>query len=316
LSTLPPRLLTIATGALGYGAAANNMTSRIFALFACLAACGPNGRGGPDGKGSGSDSHSGGDGQQGCGGLLNCYSVYAHADHELYVIDLMAKTLTDIGPFHAPNVTIGSTTEEDVITDLAVAPDNTIYVISETALYTASPTDGHVTSVGTLAACGERGVALTTTPDGKLWEGDFTGVMCNIDISGATPVVGAPITIGSNMALSGDFVAIADGTVYGTAYDLADGSGMGTQANNVLVKLDLTTGAVTKVGSTGYGRLFGTSYADGKVFAFTHDATGDVVTLDPTTGVGTLFQSFNDPTSHNPISFAGAGVNSLVPVIP
>jgi hypothetical protein len=281
-------------------------------IIAFVVACGPNqrGGGGVDSNGGG-DANSGGDGQQGCGGVLNCYSVYAHADHVLYVVDLQAKTLQTVGPFHAPQVN-GS---EDVITDLAVAPDNTIYVVSETNLYTANAQDGHVTMVGTLAACGTRGVALTTTPDGKLWTGDFKGALCQIDIAASPPTVLSPVTMGSGMALSGDLVAVADGTVYGTAYKLSDGSGQGTQNNNVLVKVNLATGAVTQIGSTGFPKLFGTSFALGKVFGFTHDGTGDVIEIDTTTGTGSVFATFMDPQTNKGIAFAGAGVNSLVPVI-
>ena len=48
------------------------------------------------------------------------------------------------------------------------------------------------------------------------------------------------------------------------------------------------------------------------MFGFTHDGTGHVVTIDRTTGVGTLFATFTDPATNKGISFAGAGVNSLV----
>ncbi|HUJ60368.1 MAG TPA: hypothetical protein VLX92_17825 [Kofleriaceae bacterium] len=270
-----------------------------------LAACGPSshGNGTVDGHGSGNGDGSGSQ-QQGCEGLANCYSVYAHSDDTLYVVDLMAKTLTTVGKFNAP--------KNDTITDLAVAPDNTIYVISETALYTASATDGHVTQVGTLAACGTKGVALTTLPNGQIWEGDFSGALCQIDITTTPPTVKPPITMGSGMALSGDLVAIGDGTVYGTAYKLSDGSGMGTQASNVLVKIDMSTGAVTQVGATGFPKLFGVSFAQDAVIGFTHDQTGHVVSIDPTTGAASIFATFMDPSSNQPISFAGAGVNSLV----
>ncbi len=275
-----------------------------------LIACGPTGR-----TDTGTDASNGGDsgqnGQNGCGGLANCYSVYAHSDHILYVVDLQAKTLQTVGPFNAPKVN----NTEDVITDLAVAPDNTIYVISETALYTASLADGHVTKVGSLATCGTRAVALTTTPDGKLWTGDFKGALCQIDISVSPPQVKPPITMGSGMALAGDLVAVADGTIFGTAYKLSDSSGQGTQASNVLVTVNLTTGAVTQMGATGYPKLFGTSFALGAVIGFTHDGTGHVVQVDPATGIGTPFATFMDPQTQLPISFAGAGVNSLVPVI-
>ena len=77
----------------------------------------------------------------------------------------------------------------------------------------------------------------------------------------------------------------------------------------------MTSGAVTQIGATGYPKLFGVAYAAGKVFGFTHDGTGRVVTIDPTTGVGTLFGTFTDPMTNTGISFGGAGVNSMVPVI-
>src|SRR5262249_27539074 len=104
-----------------------------------------------------------------------------------------------------------------------------------------------------------------------------------------------------------------DGTMYGTAYDLSDASGKGTQANNVLVKIDPATGAILdRVGPTGYPKLFGTAFALGQVFGFTHDGTGDVITIDPKTGAGTLYKTFHDPSTGKGISFAGAGVNANV----
>jgi hypothetical protein len=237
------------------------------------------------------------------------YAVYAHSDSKLYSIDLQAKSLTTIGPFNAPPA--GSGSGSDVITDLAVAPNNTIYVVSETAIYTADPNDGHVTKVGSTSACGTKTVALTTTPDGKIWAGDYGGKICQIDISGATPVVKPPVTMSGGYALSGDMVAVENGTVFGTAYKLSDAANTGTQLSNVLVTVDVTTGNTTVIGSgTGYPKLFGASYAGGQVFGFTHDKTGHVVTIDRTTGLGTVYATFSD--GGTPISFAGAGVNSLV----
>ncbi len=275
---------------------------------------GGGGTGGTGGGGTGGTGGSGGSGQTGCEGQGgSCYTVYAHANHILYSIDLMAKTLVTVGPFNAP--TVGSA--EDTITDLAVGPDNTIYVVSKTNLYTASPIDGHVTLLGPVSTCGSDNVAMSLTPDGKLVLGDFNGAICHVDTTTKPPTVTQVGSLGMGMALSGDLVAVADGTVYGTAYKITDGNGKGTGLNNELVKLDTTTGQMQSiVGSTGYPTLFGVAYALGQVFGFTHDGSGDVVTIDPKTGQGTLFNSFKDPSSGKGIAFAGAGVNPMVSPIP
>ncbi len=291
---------------------------RILVLLAgFLIACGSTARGGvdgPPGNGDGPGSNPGGDGNNGCGGVQNCTSVYAHSDDTLYQIDLSAKTLVTIGPFNAPAA--GSGGGSDVMTDLAVAPDGTIWVISETALYTASGTDGHVTAMGSLSACGERGVALTFDSTGVLYEGDFKGAICEIDTSGATPVVKPPVMLQDDLALTGDIVAVGNGTMFGTLYKLSDASDKGTNLSNILGTIDVTTGAVTQIGATGYPKLFGASFAQGNVIGFTHDGTGHVIQISPTTGVGVVFATFNDPTTNMPISFAGAGVDSLVSIIP
>ncbi len=227
------------------------------------------------------------------------FQVYAHSDTTLYTIDLATQSL----------VTIGSFNTTDVITDLAVAPNGTIYVNGEQSLFTADPNDGHVTRVGSLSTCGTRGVALTTTSDGRLWIGDYLGAICEIDISGPSPVVKPPVMMSDGFALAGDMVGVGDGTVFGTAYKLNDSS---TVTNNVLVKVDVTTGQVTQVGPSGYPRLYGAAFQENKVFAFTHDGSGRVVTIDTTTGAGTMFGTFKDPATTMGIAFAGAGVNSLV----
>jgi hypothetical protein len=271
------------------------------------------GRGGTPADGSAGDraNLTNGDGssaQPGCSGaeFVGCYTVYAHANHVLYHVDLAKKMLITVGPFNAPKV--GGA--EDVITDLAVAPDDTVYVVSKTNLYTADPKDGHVTLVGPVTACGSDNVALTTTPDGNLYAGDFQGAFCKIDLSAHPPKVTQIGTIGGGLALSGDMVAVADGTVYGTAYKLADAT---TQKDNLLIKIDPATGKGTQVlGATGFPDLFGVAFSMGQVFAFTHDGSGTVVTIDPKTGVGTPYNTFKDPTTGQGIAFAGAGVNSMV----
>jgi len=284
--------------------------------------CAPNeltygGGAGSSGSAGGSAAAAGGSGGGGAsagtagGAEEPQYTVYAHSDYVLYSIDLVTKALTLVGPFNAPMVN----GRQDVITDLAVAPNGTLFVVSYTALYTASPADGHVTRVGALTACGQNNVALTLLPDARMFVADFKGQLCRVDYAASPPVVTPVAKLGSNMAISGDLVAVRDGTLFGSAYDLADAAGTGTQNDNVLVKINPDTAAVTKLGATGFGRLYGVSYALGKVFAFTHDGSGQVVTVDPVTGAGTLFNTFVDPATNAPIRFAGAGVNALVPLM-
>jgi len=159
-------------------------------------------------------------------------------------------------------------------------------------------------------------VALTFTPSGKLYTGDFKGAICEIDTTQSPPVVMTPVMLSNGMALSGDLVAVGNGTVFGTIYKLSDNTNQGSNLSNILAQIDLTTGAVTQMGPSGYPKLFGVSFAAGKVIGFTHDGTGNVIEMDPTTGTGAIFGTFMDPATSKGISFAGAGVNALVSIIP
>ncbi len=246
----------------------------------------------------------------GCQGS-SCYTIYAHSDHVLYKIDLTNRALVKVGAFNAPMVKVNGRLYEDNMTDLAVAPDDTLYTISHTTLYSANASDGHVTAIGNITTCGQDNVALTTTKDGNLFVADYLkGAFCKIDLAGQTPTV-APIgTLGGGYAVSGDLVAVGDGTMYATVHDPRVSK---TDDNNVLVKIDPTTGVATAIiGPTGYPKLFGVAFENGQVFGFTHDGSGNVVTIDPKTGKGRFYNSFKDPSTGMGISFSGAGVNSLV----
>jgi len=236
------------------------------------------------------------------------YPVFACSDSELYLINLTAKTIADVGPFNTPKVG-GSA---DVITDLAVSPTGVIYVISHTTLYTADPMTGNVTSVGAVTTCGSDNVGLTFDKSGNLFAADYTGNFCQIGYS-STPLTLTKLgPIGGGRAIAGDIVGIDDGTMYGTALDLTDASSSPTAKNNLLIQIDPTTGvSMTTIGPTGYPELYGVAFALGQVFGFTHDGSGDVITIDPSTGAGTLFNTFKD-SSNKGIAFAGAGVNSMV----
>lgn len=278
-------------------------------MAAACAACGASDRSSPgqagfDGSpgrdgGAPADAHV----QVGCTAAEPCYTVFAHSDTVLFHIDLANRSLVEIGPFDTPGA--------DVITDLAVSPSDELWGVSEASyLYAIDRATGAATQVTSLAACGTFSVALSFTPDGNLYAGDYNGAFCQID-PGASPPDVIPIgTLGDDLALAGDMVAISDGTLFGTAYDLSDGA---TASNNLLVTIDPSTGRATPVGSTSYPNLYGVAFEQEAVFAFTHDGSGRVITVDPGTGEGTLYGTFNDPNTDLPISFAGAAVNPDVP---
>ena len=261
----------------------------------------------------------------GCEGeLQGCFTVYAHSDHLLYRVDLANKGLIEIGPFNAPMVPgTGGKMVEDVIQDLAVSRTGDLYVVSRNFLYTADANTGHVTKKGPSSSCGGDVVALTfvndNTPTGSLYAADYmTGAFCRIDaFDTAAPRFTQLGMLGQGYAVAGDLVAIADGTLYATAYLLKDGSTGPTATNNVLVTLDPKSGAIVKIiGSTGYPKLYGIAFEKGQVFGFTHDGSGDVITIDPKSGRGTAYGSFTDMMTMKKISFAGAGVNADVPPPP
>ncbi len=230
--------------------------------------------------------------------------VYAASATTLYTFDPTGNTLAKVGAF-AATLDGGS---PDSITDIAVAVDGKIWAISATRLYTAAASDGHVTLAGVVAKCGSGNFALTALANGKLYTADALGTVCSID---TTTITMTPLgSVGQNLALN-DLVAIGDGTLYATAVDLSNAS---TKLSNLLVTLDPSTGAWTSTrGATGFPELLGVAYGQGKVIGFSHDGSGHIVNIEPTTGAGTLAGVFSDPDTHTPVAFAGAAVNANVP---
>ncbi len=249
--------------------------------------------------------------QRGCSSsTTGCYTVYAHTGHILFYFDLVATKLVEIGPFEAPQVpTGGSGTAEDTLNDLAVTPDDRVWLISDVNLYTADVATGHVTLVGPTTKCGISNTSLASDLSGNLYAGDTKGAICRV--SPTNPATMMPVgMIGGGLALAGDFASVSDGTTFATAYNLA----MPLTANdNALVTFaPATPNTVHSIGPTGFGRLFGVAYAGGRILAFSHDGTGSVIGVDRTSGQGALLTIAMDPTTNAPAVFAGAGVNPLV----
>jgi hypothetical protein len=180
---------------------------------------------------------------------------------------------------------------------------NTIYVVSQTALYTADRGDGHVDAVGTVAPCGTGNAALTATSDGKLYAADNEGALCEIDPGFTPPKVTQIGTLGSNLSIAGDLVGLGNGSLYGTAVKPASSS-------DLLIQIDPSSGNVTNViGSMGFSQVLGLAYASGLLYGFTRD--GSVLLINRQTGMGAVVGTFTDPTTGHGVAFSGAGMNAL-----
>lgn len=215
------------------------------------------------------------------------YPMYAHDNTQLFVVTPPSFDLKTIGPFGV----------SDDMTDLAVTPDGSVYTISNTTLYRVDPQTAAATMVTTLGSGAQSNVALTFLPDGTLLAGDKDGVVRKVDPrNGTVTEVGS---FGDGLASAGDLVAVADGTMYG----ISDAGSADAETNNILIKVDTTTGMATRVGQIGFGQVWGMAYNVGHVYAFTQ--AGEIIEIDPATGAGTLKRM-------HPVEFWGAGVTPLV----
>jgi hypothetical protein len=214
-------------------------------------------------------------------------TVYAHSPSTLYRVDTTSYTVTRVGDFNAG----------DQMTDLAVTPAGAVYTISFTALYSVNATTAKATLVANLSGSGNN--SMTFLANGKLLVADSSGAVTQVDpTNGAQSSVG---TFGSGFSSSGDLVGVASGIMYGIS-STSQGGGSAS-SNNVLLRVDTTTGQATAVGPMGFGDVWGLAYAQSHVLAFTN--SGQIIRIDPATGAGQLL-------SNTGVQFWGAGQSPLV----
>lgn len=215
--------------------------------------------------------------------------MYVHTRDTLYTIDDQDFTLSLIGTFDIA----------ENITDLAVTPEGDLYGISGTALYRIDRVTADATRVADVS--GDLNVGLTFLRDGTLLATDKSGAVREINTAtGAATEIGS---FGGGFATAGDLVAVADGTMYAISDEGPSGN---EDTNNLLLTVNTATGAAVSVGGIGYGEVFGTAFANGKVYAFTTE--GRVIEINRTTGAGTEVKSYPS------IEFWGAGVTPLVQI--
>jgi hypothetical protein len=164
---------------------------------------------------------------------------------------------------------------------------------SDPTLYIVNQSTGALTSVGTVAA-GTTLLALTFSPTGTLYAAGSTAQLFVIDPN--TGNILSTTTTSQALNASGGLADIG-GTLFLTT------GGVNADSADSLVAINPTTGAVTAVGATGFDDVFAIAVVGGTLYGFTDpEQTGpsstspnvnQVITINTTTGAGTLVGVFN-----------------------
>jgi hypothetical protein len=262
-----------------------------------FAACGPEHRnpgGGGDDQDGGVDADTSGGGD----GSTNpeVTYVYAHTSSELYKVDPDTLAITKVGNFGWSNGT-------DSMTDIAIDKTGVMIGVSYTAVYRVDVTTAAATRLSTGLGGTFNGLSFVpaamlgqTGEDVLVGTRNNDGLVFRID-----PMTGSATQIGNmgSFSSSGDLVAV---TNFGTVQTADNGL-----SNDRLVRLAPQTFAGTAIGTDiGYAEIWGVAFWKNKIFGFTN--AGQFVTIDPTTGVGTLVQASGP-------QWWGAAVTTSAPVI-
>ena len=267
-------------------------------MMAALAgACGPaarGGEGGPDGAaGADAPDHGGADGP----GDVGVTYVYAHTSSELYRVDPDTLAITRVGAFQF-------STGSDQITDIAIDKSGLLIGVSFTAVYRIDPGTAAATRLGAQLGGTFNGLSFVpasvigeTGDDVLIGSRNADGVIFRIDpqTGGATQIG----NMGGGFSSSGDLVSVAG---LGTFLTADNGTGP-----DRLVRLAPQTFAATQLGTDiGFAEIWGVAYWRDRLFGFTNG--GEFITINPTTGAGTLVQAGGP-------AWWGAAVTTLAPVI-
>jgi hypothetical protein len=198
-----------------------------------------------------------------CDPSLGCTTgAYADSDSTLYTANLPSGTVGTVGPTAI------------TLFDIALETDGTLYGVGSTgALYTI---DRATASTKLVFMLGGPLNALDAAPDGTLYAaGGSTVYTINPSTGAQTFFLAYP----AGYTSSGDLAIMPGGVMLATVM------GPGA-ASDFLLSIDLATRRVTVIGATGFGSIWGLAARGSSLFGFT--ASGQILSLDTTTGKGTL----------------------------
>jgi len=262
---------------------------------AVLAACGPGPRRNTGDDGTDASAQADADDTPSDAAVMTF--VYAHTSSQLYRVDPDTLGVQLVGAF-----TFGGG-GSDQITDLAIDKTGLMIGISFTSVYRIDPSTAACTRLSQDLTGTFNGLSFVpaseigqTGADILVATRNSNGVVSRVD-----PMTGQTSQIGNmgSFSSSGDLVSIAG---FGTVQTADNGT-----SPDRLVRLAPSTFAATAIGNTiGFGDIWGIAYWKNKIFGVTE--AGEFITIDPSTGAGTLVQG-NGPR------WWGAAVTTLAPVI-
>jgi len=277
------------------------MKRAVLATIILTGACGPSGR---DGNGDLPDARvNNGDGQV----TLPQSRIYAHSGSKLFQVDTTTLAPVEIG-------TMGGIGTQS-LTDLAIDKTDRMVGITLDKLYKIDQTTGTATLVTDLSTSASGFTSLSFVPadinnpssSDILVSANDQGDVYSIDATnGSATKIGSYGSVSAGKVISsGDLIGVQGLGIYATV-------DVGTATNDYLARIDPTTWKATPIGSgTGFDDIFGLAYWDGKIYGFVDGGsggTGKIITIDPTSGVGTQVQS-------GAVRWYGAGVATNAPVI-
>jgi hypothetical protein len=211
------------------------------------------------------------------------YAITSSSDSALYRLEPGSHVVTLEGRTGA------------ALTDITFQ-GQTLYAISFTDLYRLDAGTGASHLIGSLGL-GTASALVTQPGTNTLYGADLNGNFFKINaLTGHATIIGP---FGNNLRSAGD-LTFANGRLYATVRK----SGSPT---SFLATVDMSTGAATIIGNTGYSKVWGLVTGTGALFGATDG--GEFVAISPITGQGTV-------TWNESIAAAGLAVPNSMPAAP
>lgn len=268
-----------------------------------LAACGP----APRDTSTDAASHPDAGGPDGT--IAEVSRVYAHSGAMLYRLDSETLVASPVGPMSG----IGTQN----LLDLAVDKNDVLVGITRDKLFSLSATNGGATLIRDLESSAQDLTSLSFVPEDLddqasadiLVSANDQGTVFRID-----PMTGTATQIGSYGSTANGVVR-SSGDLFGVrGFGIFATVDVGNDTEDYLARIDPNDGwKATPIGAgTGYDKIFGLGYWDGKIYGFVDNGFevggGKMIEINPASGAATMIGAGD-------VRWFGAGVATDAPLI-